>query len=66
MGKEIDDYLRQWRGVCPAILQYGMRINLNRLVGHNYILARQRALGLRKLARHVKVAESDGQQHPRI
>lgn len=52
MGPEIDNYLKQWAGVCPMILQHGMRQNLKRNVPLNYILARQRALGLRKITRN--------------
>jgi hypothetical protein len=57
LGHDVDQYLLTWRGVCPAILQYGMRVNLRRIVPYNYILARQRALGLRRIQRYIPKAQ---------
>jgi hypothetical protein len=57
MGREIDDYLKQWRGICPMILQHGMRHNLKRNIPLNYILARQRALGLRRVSQNPRKSD---------
>jgi hypothetical protein len=51
--KRVDAYLREWVGVDPWVLAVGMAHHFHRPMPVRYIMARQRALGLRKCVAYV-------------